>query len=366
MTWPLWFPSSRLTIMTEQLRVDVFADPGLPSHLVSRLLDDQQTDSTKRYALSHNRSRIPLRDDGSLDMATVREWSQRNEADLLVIVTEIPRRAGHQPKLVALHFAEGLAIISLPALGSWGLTSRLRAATLDALDALVKGAPLEADEGRVKSVTVHEQEAETGRSVYLTSPWWWPGRVRLVLGMVRTNQPLKVVPELSGVLAAASATGAFGVFFSSIWSMAAALPGWRLALVTLLSICAMTAWLIFSNRLWEPKDSPGALQEARIYNASTVTTLVFAVAILYLSLFVGILFAAFVVIDSQFMGQSIGSGATPMSYVDIAWLSASMGTVAGALGSNFDHEQSVRNVTHGLRMQQRYWARQEESATTGG
>lgn len=35
-------------------------------------------------------------------------------------------------------------------------------------------------------------------------------------------------PQLSSVLAAASATGAFGIFYSSIWQMSDALSWWRL------------------------------------------------------------------------------------------------------------------------------------------
>ena len=38
-----------------------------------------------------------------------------------------------------------------------------------------------------------------------------------------------------------------------------------------------------------------------------------------------------------------------MNYVDIAWLAASMGTVAGSLGSNFDSEADIRRLTQGRR-----------------
>lgn len=338
--------------------VDIFADPGLPSRLVERLIAD--TDGDGRYSFTHNRTRIPLRDDGTLDLPSVIRWSRDHESDLTVVVTEIPRRAAHRPKMAALHFAEGLVVISLPALGWFGLRRSLRVAVLESLEALSRYAATgDLDWSGVDFGVVHRQDSDTGPSCYVASPWWRPGRQRLVLGMVRTNEPLSTAPRLSGALAAASATGAFGIFYSSIWSMAEALPSWRLALVTVMSILVMVAWLLFGNGLWERQERLGSLAEAAMYNASTVVTLVLTVSLFYAALFLGILVSAAVVIDAGFMAETIKKSATAWNYVDIAWLSASMGTVAGALGSNFDSETDLRNLTHGRRQAMRYWEKEE-------
>jgi small basic protein len=66
-----------------------------------------------------------------------------------------------------------------------------------------------------------------------------------------------------------------------------------------------------------------------------------------------ILLSALIVIDPDFMGQVLGSKARFSNYVDIAVLSASLGTVAGALGSSFDSDVDIRRLTHGQRERQR-------------
>lgn len=48
-----------------------------------------------------------------------------------------------------------------------------------------------------------------------------------------------------------------------------------------------------------------------------------------------------------------------MRYLDIAWLSAAMGVVAGALGSSFDNDTDLRNLTHGQRERQRMFTEEE-------
>lgn len=352
--------------MSRPLHVDVFADPGLPSRAVSRVLASADNEgSPDKYRLTHNRRQIPLRPDGTLDLDEVRQWARRDAVDLLVVVTEIPRRAGRQPKMAALHFAEGLAVISLPALGWRGLTTTLRRAMFDSLDALSNQHKSGNDSQQIDFGVVHEQDSSTGRSAYIASPWWRPGRLRLVLGMVRTNEPLAAVPKLSGVLAAASATGAFGIFYSSIWKMADALPSWRLGVITIMAVLAMVVWLIASNRLWESPRHLGSLTEAAMYNASTVVTLLVTISLLYVTLFSAIFLAGAVVIESGFMAKTIGSEVSFWNYIDIAWLSASMGTVAGALGSNFDDDEYIRNLTHGRRQAQRFKERLEAEENEG-
>ncbi len=347
--------------MRSPLNVDVFADPGLPLRALKHVLD--RTDSGRDegdYVLGYRQTQIPLRDDGTLDLDAIRAWSRENDSDMLVVITEIPRRAGNLPKIAELHFTERIAIISLPALGWINVTDRLHRFLFDSLDALAKQEVPKIGAGRIRHGTVHDQPSETGPSVFIDSPWWRPRRAALVTGMVRTNEPLAAVPKLGGALAAAGATGAFGVFYSSIWEMANALPPWRTGLITVGAISVMVLWLLFTNRLWERRGKDGSLTEAAMYNVSTLSTLLLAVAVLYAALFAGILVAALVVIESEFMEQTIGTSVSLMNYVDIAWLSASMGTVAGALGSNFDSTADVRSLTHGSRYAQRFQAQDNE------
>lgn len=172
--------------------------------------------------------------------------------------------------------------------------------------------------------------------------------------MVAANEPLWALPKLSGVFAAAAATGAFGIFFSTIWEMATFLPVWRLAVVSVIAVSILVLWLLLANNLWERSASVGGKRESLMYNASTVVSLMVSVAALYLLLFGGILAVGLLLIDPQFMTDSIREEARFTNYAHIAWLSASMGTVAGAIGSNFDSDASLTNLTQGSREYQRY------------
>ena len=66
-----------------------------------------------------------------------------------------------------------------------------------------------------------------------------------------------------------------------------------------------------------------------------------------------ILAGAVVVIAPNFMSDVLGYPADFPNYLKIAWFSAAMGVIAGALGSSFDSSTDVRSITHGQRERQR-------------
>jgi hypothetical protein len=57
------------------------------------------------------------------------------------------------------------------------------------------------------------------KATYLSLPGV-RGRARLLAGMVRANRPWQLVPSPATAIAAAVATAAFPIFYSSIWGMA--------------------------------------------------------------------------------------------------------------------------------------------------
>lgn len=326
---------------------------------VRRLLEEEGEGWSRGAEVVHQQALLPLRPDETLDLDAAQRWARDDEADLTIIVTEIPRMAGRKPKVAELHFADKLAIVSFPALGPAGIRSRLRRELARCVDALIYDS---LDEARDKGGFTTRVEDQEGRETYYTTPRGIiPGRSWTTLGMVAANEPLWALTKLSGVFAAAAATGAFGIFFSTIWEMATALPVWRLAVITVVAVVIMVLWLIASNRLWDRSSAKGGKREALMYNASTVVSLAVSVATLYALLFTGILVVGLMLIDPQFMSDTIGEEADFTTYLDIAWLSASMGTVAGAIGSNFDDDVDLRHLTQGSREAQRY-PRDEEQA----
>ncbi|MDN5655056.1 MAG: hypothetical protein L0G46_08230, partial [Kocuria sp.] len=174
------------------------------------------------------------------------------------------------------------------------------------------------------------------------------------------NDPWRTVPKLSGALAAASATGAFGIFYSSIWQMSTYLSTLRLLSIGAVAIVVMVSWLVVSHKLWDKPVSEGLATVVMYYNLSTVLTLLVTVLALYATLGILILLGGLVVIDPEFMGQQIQQKAIFSNYLDIAWLSAAMGVVAGGIGASFDSDLDVQRLTHGQRMRQRVYTDNSE------
>lgn len=332
--------------------IGIYSDPGRTSLLMRKLLNEDGEGWSRGAELIHKQVLVPLRTDATLDLEEVQRWAREGEADITVIVTEVPRMADSMPKTSELHFADKLAIISLPAVGPVAVRHSLRRELNRVVSALMHDSATEAREKGGFTSRVEEQKGHD--TVFITPKRTFPGRVWMTLGMVASNEPLWSLPKLSGVFAAAAATGAFGFFFSTIWEMANYLPSWRLASVSAIAICAVMTWLILKNHLWDKPGSIGGKREALMYNMSTVVSLLVSVTTLYAMLFLGILAVSLLLIDPEFVSQEIGETASFASYIDIAWLSASMGTVAGAIGSNFDDDSDLENLTQGSRELQRY------------
>lgn len=262
-----------------------------------------------------------------------------NEA--VILLTELPRGYRKRSLMIEIDHRRRMAIISAPSLGPLlgpGLMRCIVAAVRRLHDA--------EDCGRVPFATGWISE-DDGRYDYLLSRRRL-SRIRMVLGMVRSNRPWRLIPTLTGLTAAAAATASFGIFYSSIWQMAAALSVGRLALITGLSVTLASVWLIINNRLWQPAGGIDAWRRG-LYNAATVCTVVFNAVILYALLFVATGTAAAIVIDTGFMSEQLGEPANIGSYAKLAWLATSMGMVAGGLGSSVDSRDDVLRATYGYR-----------------
>ena len=123
--------------------------------------------------------------------------------------------------------------------------------------------------------------------------------------MVLANRPWLLVPGLKSALVAALATGAVATINSTVWLLAGSLSWWRLVVATIASVALVVAWLVIDGELWDrpEDDSPQARERSRLYNASTLVTLMAGVLICYLALYVVNLAWAFFVLDPACDGR---------------------------------------------------------------
>lgn len=333
----------------------VLSDPGQCTARARSVAERFEQELTRVYGAAsvHVRAQfLGISDTDTLEfgaITTLREDYDR--IDAVLMLTEMPRRSHGKPEIAKIFPEEAAAAVSYPTLGVLAGKERLVALFMSCVLRLVDGAPPETLE-RYELRWNRWQEPRGDEPGFLLAHTV-TGVPRTVLGMVATNAPWRTAPQLSTALAAAAAAGAFGVFYNSIWLMSAALSTGRLLMIGILAVGLMVLWLLLSNGLWERAERAGPTEVLVYYNLSTVVTLLLVVLGLYLALFLVIFAASLVVIDPDFMAELMGGPVGFSNYVDIAWLSAAMGVVAGGLGTSFDETTDIRQLTHGRREVQR-------------
>jgi hypothetical protein len=307
--------------------------------------------------------------------------------ELAICLTDLPIRADGQPIVALVSTAYKAAVLSLPPLGVTLLRRRVREATLQLVNELYEGRHelrrdgKDRDEEEVGAGASTEEARRPGprphrlvgrRLTELLSPirritptdedddvdvrFVSPkvrGHLRLLAGMVLANRPWRLFTTMKGTLAAAFATAAYALVMPIIWQMADSLSWVRLLALMVLAIVAMVVWIIVAHHLWERPAEQEARDKAALYNAATVLTLSVAVLFSYAVLFVLVVVAAVTFLESGFLQSNLGHPVGFADYARLAWMATSLATLAGALGSGLEDEETVREATYGYRQQRR-------------
>lgn len=336
----------------------VIADPGQPTRRLESIRDRFEealsSVSDVRVAVETRSQTLQLRPDAGLDVDSAERISREHDhVDSTVLLTEVPLYTHGRPLISETFPEHNVAVVSCPVLGAWATKRRILKTMISA--ALRLSPPADRSDPSAFEFRWSSWTRVSGTDGEQLHAHTFTGPPRMLLGMVMANEPFRTAPRLSSALAAASATGAFGIFYHSIWEMADALSTPRLLFIGMSAVLLMIGWLIFSNGLWDTPRRDTFASVVLLYNLSTVLTLLICVTALYLALVLLILTGGVVVIDFDFMRSVIGDQADWRNYLDIAWLSAAMGVVAGALGSSFDSQTELRRLTHGQRERQRHF-----------
>lgn len=291
---------------------------------------------------------LPMRLDGSVRLADTAPGILDSYGwDRLIYVTDLPLTT-RRPVISQTVYHGRATMLCLPAFGLLRCQEGLR----QELGRLLKGRPAGAG--------VRERVSEGGDieggdvDADVTRVIDGHGRgIRLLLGMIAGNRPGQLYKVLTGCLAVAVATGAYGIFYGSMWQMSHAVTILRMAVISMASVGALTFWLIYHNGLWNrwPDREPDSVARwrARMDNWATVGTVLVAASMIYATVFLVLLVMSLVIVDVNYFRMQVHDEPFPWGYAKLAWMTASLGTMAGAIGSSFDSDDAIREATYNRR-----------------
>ncbi|MEU2923486.1 hypothetical protein ABZ636_00230 [Streptomyces sp. NPDC007251] len=363
----MWVSPQDVTVVT------LLADPDAPTEIAQRMAP---TLSARLADKSGQERRFEVEvvsepfTAGTEDPPTlIRRIMDRGSAenwDIVVALTDLPLHSHGRKLVVDMSHEHGLVLLSLPALGGLRLQTRARRVVEEAVLSLA-GPRATGAEGPPRSqpllgpfvsrlAPVHPGpvgEEETADLRYVVSG---PrGYLRVLGGMVRANQPWRLVPGLSKALAAALATGAVATVNSTIWNLAASLSTPRLLIAMVASVGLMIGWLIVDAHLWHRSTdaSPEERKRTSLYNASTVMTVGFGVLVCYGGLIVINLASALFILNDRVFASMTRTPLHATEYWTLSWFVASIATVGGALGSGLESDEAIRAAAYSKREQER-------------
>ena len=320
----------------EPIRVGLMADPAAPTVIARAMTDLRPLDGSHAWDIAIVSEPFTT---GSEDIETavgrLQEQARQRNWDLVVGLTDLPLY-DHEGRHLLVHTdrEHRTAVLSLPALGGIHMHARARRA----VRSLVSGMADPHTKGEHRVALPRRR-----------------GRWRLLQGMVLANRPWLLVPGLKSALVAALATGAVATINNTVWVLAASLSWWRLVVATIASVALVVAWLVIDGKLWDrpEDDSPHARNRSRLYNASTLLTLIAGVAICYAALYVVNLAWACFILNPAVMGSSVQASLGYGDLFVLAWFVASAATVGGGLGTGLETDEAIRAAAYSKREQDR-------------
>ncbi|WP_079476411.1 hypothetical protein [Marinococcus halophilus] len=181
------------------------------------------------------------------------------------------------------------------------------------------------------------------------------GYSRVVTGMARANNPVKVFTAFKSVIAIAFATGAYALIFPTLWQLGAAYGPGRSITLMVVALTSLTVWMLLAHGLLERPSTNRSRSIRRLYNSATVLTIGFGVICYYCILFLLFFLAVFLFIPTSMLQSNLGVGQNVEFpyYLSLAWLAASLATCIGALGAGLENEETVLTGTYGHRQLER-------------
>jgi uncharacterized membrane protein len=289
--------------------------------------------------------------------------------ELAIGLTELPLRVGRRPVTAHASATHGVGLVSIPALGAIGVRRRLLRAVVYLVEGLLGEAVVDRDRG----LGEQRRARLSARAAELASPLGRAkvhedgsvrflaatlrGNLRLLVGMVRANQPARVMLRLSRAVVGALGVAAYALASSNLWELAAGTSWPRLLALAAFSVVLTLAALVLAHGLWERSKNPATRERVLLFNLVTTITLALGVLTLYGALLVITGLCGAALISPHLLARTIGHAVGVVDYLRLTCLVASVATIGGALGSLVESDFAVRRAT--------YRAHQDERTEAG-
>ncbi|GAE93539.1 hypothetical protein JCM21714_2626 [Gracilibacillus boraciitolerans JCM 21714] len=304
-------------------------------------------------------------------MEALYEKKEEKEWDFAVCLTDLPLFKNHSLIVAEANEEKRVSLISLPGLGAFPLIKRIKESIL----LLVQEMNVEKskNEDLMSSDKNHHfmrklkfnqlspilkdisDEKDSNFGVRYTVKSRLRGGIRMITGMVRANRPWLLFPSFIKILIVAFTTGVYALVFPTLWKLSHSYEAMRMVLVSVIAISLLVFWIIMSHSLWEKRDNRYSNYLRKLYNGTTILTLLTTVVLYYFILFVFFIAAVFLLIPMDMLESQINKPIGYSSYFQLAWMATSVSTfIGGALGSSLENEEVVLSGTYGYRQRQRY------------
>lgn len=346
--------------MAEPVVLGLLASPGLPYDLAMRSAEPVAEELRARHPdveweVVVAEPPVAVQTAGELQDVALEEMRLRGW-EMAVGLTDLPLRSGRRPVAAHASAQHRVGLVSVPALGAVRLAQRVPDAIVNVVEGILGEGVRPGGENRGRAGRM------AGRLRELASPLSAEhlhdegtirvttavvrGNLRLLVGMVRANNPWLVTARLSRVLAIAGGTAAYALTSNSVWLLADGSTWLRLLLVSVGTLAAGVATLIVAHHLWEKAQRPEEREPVVLFNLATTATVTIGIATLYLALVLISLAAGYALIPQRPFAHTLAHPVGFGDYVQLAFLSSAVASLAGALGSLTESDFAVREAMY--------------------
>ncbi|SDX43417.1 hypothetical protein [Salimicrobium album] len=308
------------------------------------------------------------------------EKKKENGWDMAVCLTDLPLFRKKKLIVAEANSTKKVGVLSLPGLGAAPLIKRIRESVLQLVSEMHQGVSYE-DRDRVQQkngikgrTETNERELvkkrgfdrfspivretpEAGKTaeVRFTVDSKLRGAIRLITGMVRANRPWMLFTPFLKMLVVAFTSGSFGfLIFPTLWEVSNQYTLWRMMAINIFAVVLLVFWIMTAHKLWERKSGHSSAYIRRLYNSTTVLTLLTAVSFYYTLLLICFQLLVLVSLPESAINAQLDGDMNKIGYFYIAWTATNIGTIVGALGTTMEKEEIVLSGTYGNRQRQRY------------